>query len=178
MRIFGALIGIAALALTGCGANADGAGVSHAESAAPPTMELTGRVVDEAQILSPAFETALTGKLKQLEERTLVQLVVATTPDLNGYAIADYCLDLAQAWGLGSAERDDGLLLLVAPNDRKVRIEVGLGLEESVKDEEAAQIIREAILPSFRERDYETGIDAGVDGLIEEVTPYELKQAA
>lgn len=178
MRGFGALIGIAALALSGCGARADGARAIPTEETASPTLELTGRVVDEAEILSAEFETKLTDKLEELEERTLVQLVVATTPDLNGYSIEDYSLALAQSWGLGSSERNDGLLLLVAPDERKVRIEVGYGLEASVKDEEAGQIIREAILPSFRTGDYEAGVDAGVDGLIDEVTPFELKKAA
>jgi len=183
VRSLAALIGIAALALTGCEAVLDSAGASEAETTdagatGPPAMELTGRVVDEADILSAEFETALTGKLKELEERTLVQLVVATTPDLKGYDIADYSLNLARAWGIGSAECNDGLLLLVAPNERKVRIEVGYGLEASVRDEEAGEIIREAVLPSFRAGDYEAGVDAGVDGLIYEVTPYDLKKAA
>ncbi|UAB79807.1 TPM domain-containing protein [Erythrobacter sp. SCSIO 43205] len=169
---------MAALALAACSASVESAPAGDEAVGASPALELTGRVVDAADILSPDYETALTDKLEELEERTLVQLVVATTPDLKGHEIEDYSFDLANAWGLGSAERKDGLLLLVAPNERKVRIEVGLGLEASVKDEEAAHIIRTAILPSFRDSDYEAGIDAGVDGLIAEVTPYELKEAA
>ncbi|NQZ48432.1 MAG: TPM domain-containing protein, partial [Erythrobacter sp.] len=81
-------------------------------------------------------------------------------------------------WGLGSAERDDGLLLLVAPTERRVRIEVGYGLEASVRDEEASFIIQNEILPHFRSGEYEIGITAAVDALIREVTPYELKEAA
>ena len=92
--------------------------------------------------------------------------------------MAEYSVDLGRSWGIGDADRDDGLLLVVAPNERKVRIEVGYGLEASVRDEEAAEIIQEAILPSFRQGDYETGIRQGVDQLIVEVTPYELKEAA
>ncbi|MEL6486322.1 MAG: TPM domain-containing protein, partial [Pseudomonadota bacterium] len=98
--------------------------------------------------------------------------------DLTGKDIAAYSLDLANSWGIGSEERDDGLLLLVAPNERQVRIEVGYGLEASVKDEEAAEIIANQIIPHFRESDYEGGIEAGVGALIDEVTPFELKEAA
>lgn len=143
-----------------------------------PALELTGRVVDAANILSPGFEQGLTARLAQLEEETLVQLVVATTPDLGGGAIADYSLDLSNTWGLGDAERNDGLLLLVAPNERQVRIEVGFGLEASVRDEEAAIIIRNDILPHFRKGDFERGISSGVEGLVQEVTPSAVKKAA
>ena len=160
-----------ALLLSAC-AQANGADKSA------PAIELTGRVVDAADILSEQFEDELTARLAQLETETKVQLVVATTPDLKGYDIADYSFELANLWGIGSKERDDGLLVLVAPNERKVRIAVGLGLEASVKDEEAAEIIREAIIPAFRKSDYETGVSQGVDRLIDEVTPIELKEAA
>lgn len=162
----------AVLLVTGCSAGAE-------EPAAPEAaLELTGRVVDAADILSDPFETEMTDRLEQLEGDTGVQLVIATTPGLDGRDIADYSLDLARAWGLGDAERDDGLLLLVAPNDRKVRIDVGYGLEASVKDEEAARILQSSVLPRFREGDYEAGIAGGVDGLVREVTPYQTKEAA
>lgn len=143
-----------------------------------PALELTGQVVDAAGLFDAQFEHDLVRKLGQLEEDTSVQFVVATTPDLKGQDIATYSLELANAWGIGSIERDDGLMLLVAPNERRIRIEVGRGLEASVKDEEAGKIIREDILPHFREGDFTTGISAGVDSLIREVTPYELKEAA
>lgn len=146
--------------------------------ASTPALELTGRVVDAADLFDAQYEDDLTRKLGRLERDTQVQLVVATTPDLDGQDIAAYSLDLARAWGLGSVERDDGLLLLVAPNDRQVRIEVGRGLEASVKDEEAGFIISDDILPHFREGDFKSGVAAGVDRLIEEVTPHELKEAA
>ncbi|MDJ0642188.1 MAG: TPM domain-containing protein [Erythrobacter sp.] len=165
------LIGCAALLASGCAADAE-------ETAIEPALELTGRVVDAAEILSPASESEITTTLRKLEDDTGVQLVVATTPDLKGYEIAAYSYDLATAWGLGSAERHDGLLMLVAPNERQIRIEVGRGLEASVKDEEAAFIIHDDILPHFREGDFEKGVAAGVDRLVDEVTPYELKEAA
>ena len=161
----------ALLLLDGCEANTQ---------PTPPVaaLELTGRVVDAADLFEPGFEAMLTQKLASLEEETLVQLVVATTPDLKGSDIADYSRDLGNAWGIGDARRNDGLLLVIAPSERKVRIEVGLGLEELVKDEEASAIIQDSILPHFREGDYQAGVNAGVDGLIREVTPAQLKEAA
>jgi uncharacterized protein len=143
-----------------------------------PSLELTGRVVDAANVLSEGYEQEMTDRLAQLETETRVQLVVATTPSLRGASIESYSLNLANGWGIGSEERDDGLLLLVAPNDRRVRIEVGRGLEASVKDEEAADIIENAIIPSFEKSDYEEGISNGVGRLIEEVSPVQLKEAA
>jgi len=148
------------------------------ETKAVPALELTGRVVDGADILSQATESRLVSRLAALETSTGVQLVVATTPSLGGYLIEDYSLDLANAWGVGSAERDDGLLVLVAPNERKVRIEVGYGLEASVKDEEAALIIEQHILPHLRKGDYDLGIISAVDSLAEEVTPVTFEEAA
>lgn len=165
------LIGCAALLSAGCAAEAE-------EPATQPALELTGRVVDAADILSPAFEAEMTTTLEQLEDDTGVQLVVATTPDLKGQEIEVYSFNLAVAWGIGSSERDDGLLMLVAPNDRQIRIEVGKGLEASVKDEEAGFIIHDDIIPQFQKGDFEAGIAAGVGRLIEEVTPYEFKKAA
>ncbi len=145
---------------------------------AQPALDLTGRVVDTAQILTPDFEKSMTATLSKLEADTQVQLIVATTPDLLGEDIAAYSLRLANIWGIGSEERDDGLMMLVAPNEQRVRIEVGYGLEASVKDEEAAEIIATQMIPRFRENDFEGGIAAGVDQLIEEVTPFKMKEAA
>ncbi|MEP3110679.1 MAG: TPM domain-containing protein [Erythrobacter sp.] len=134
--------------------------------------------MDAAEILTPQFEDQLTTRLAELEAETKVQLVVAATPDLKGHDISDYSFELANAWGIGSKERNDGLMVLVAPKERKVRIEVGLGLEASVKDEEAAKIVEEAIIPAFQNGDFEKGISRGVDRLIIEVSPAQLKEAA
>lgn len=161
---------LTALLLAGCAAQ----GTTDAE----PALELTSRVVDEADILSVSFEREMTGRLETLEKDTQVQMVIVTSPDLGGDDIADYTRDLANAWGIGDAERDDGLVLLVAPNERKVRIEVGYGLEASVTNEEAGEIIQTLILPRFRTGDFEIGVDAGVESLIQEVTPVEMKEAA
>ena len=135
-------------------------------AAQPQFPELTGRVVDNADILTPEAEAALTAKLAALETQTQRQLVVATVPDLQGYDISDYGYQLGRAWGLGDVERNDGALLLVAPNDRKVRIEVGYGLEGYLTDALSALIIQNAILPRFRENDYPGGIMAGTDAII------------
>ncbi len=153
-------------------------GCANEEVVTPPALELTGRVVDAADILDEQFEQDLTERLALLEQDTDVQLVVVTTPDLMGQMIDVYSLELANNWGIGDAERNDGLMILVAPNERKVRIEVGLGLEDIIKDEEAAEIIQTGVLPNFRAGDFAGGIAKGVDGLIAEVTPVELKEAA
>lgn len=128
--------------------------------------KLTGRVVDQANLLDPAQEAALTSKLASLENQSQRQFVVATISDLEGYDDSDYGYRLGRAWGIGDKERNDGLLLLVAPNDRKVRIEVGYGLEGIMTDALSHRIIQDKILPAFRSNDYAGGINAGVDSVI------------
>ena len=102
--------------------------------AAPEFPALSGRVVDEAGLLTPAQTQSLTQALAAAEQNTSNQLVVVTLPDLQGYDIADYGYQLGREWGIGSKENDNGVLLIVAPNDRKVRIEVGYGLEGVLTD--------------------------------------------
>lgn len=131
--------------------------------------ELTGRVVDQADIIPPEVEAQLTAKLEALETQTQRQLVVATIPDLGGYDIADYGYQLGRAWGLGDAERNDGALLIVAPSERKVRIEVGYGLEPTLTDGLSAIIVQQQILPRFRDGDYPGGIVAGTDAIISQL---------
>ncbi len=135
-------------------------------AAQPQFPELTGRVVDNADLLTPEAEAALTAKLEALETQSQRQLVVATIPDLQGYDISDYGYQLGRAWGLGDATRNDGALLLVAPNDRKVRIEVGYGLEGYLTDALSSLIIQNQILPRFRDGDFPGGIEAGTDAII------------
>lgn len=125
--------------------------------------KLTGRVVDAANLLDPAQESALDQKLATLETQSGRQLVVATIPDLQGYDIADYGYRLGRDWGIGAKDKDDGALLIVAPNDRKLRIEVGYGLEGILTDALSSRIIRNAITPRFKAGDYAGGINAGVD---------------
>lgn len=127
---------------------------------------LSGRVVDAADLLQPAQEAALDAKLAGLEQATSRQLVVATIPSLEGYDIADYGYRLGRHWQIGQSEANNGAILIVAPNDRRMRIEVGYGLEGVLTDALSSQIIRDVITPRFRENDYPGGIDAGVDAII------------
>lgn len=131
-----------------------------------PSLELTGRVVDAADLLDDATEERITAKLEEAERDYGPQLVVATTPSLNGQSISDYTIDLARSWGIGHKARNDGLVLLVAPVERRVRIEVGYGLEGTITDEFAADVLNKDVLPAFREDQMAKGIEAGVDRLI------------
>ncbi|HSG33338.1 MAG TPA: TPM domain-containing protein [Sphingomonadaceae bacterium] len=135
-------------------------------AAQPQFPELTGRVVDAANIIPDDTEAQLAAKLEALETQSQRQLVVATVPDLQGYEISDYGYQLGRHWGLGDAERNDGIMLLVAPNERKVRIEVGYGLEPIVTDGLSHLIINQQIVPRFKEGDMPGGIVAGTDALI------------
>jgi uncharacterized protein len=138
--------------------------------AAPKFPALSGRVVDEANILSPQVEQDLTAKLKTLEDSTGRQLVVATVPTLQGYEIEDYGYQLGRTWALGSKDKDDGAILLVAPNDRKVRIEVGYGLEPVLTDALSSVIIQSAIIPKFKAGDMEAGVVAGTDEILAQLS--------
>lgn len=142
--------------------------------------KLTGRVVDDAALLSPGQEQALTDKLASLEKQSGRQLVVATLPDLQGYDISDYGYQLGRAWGIGSKDKNDGALLIVAPHERKVRIEAGYGLEGIMTDALSSQIIRNEITPRFKAGDMPGGIDAGVDAIGKLLTlpPEEAKALA
>lgn len=126
----------------------------------------TGRVVDEAALLSPQQEQGLTDKLAGLERQSGRQLVVVTLPSLQDYDIADYGYRLLRHWGIGDKQRNDGALLIVAPSERKVRVEVGYGLEGILTDALSSQIIRNNVTPRFRAGDMPGGIEAGADALI------------
>ena len=126
-----------------------------------------GRVVDDAQILPDEAEQRLEARLVEVERDLGPQFVVVTVPDLQGYPIEEYSINLARRWGIGHRDRNDGLRLLVAPNERKVRIEVGLGLERRVTDPYAAKVIQEQILPAFRAGRYPDGIERGAAALID-----------
>jgi uncharacterized protein len=136
----------------------------------PQFPALTGRVVDQADIIPAADEAALTAKLEALETRTTDQVVVATVPSLQGYAIEEFGYKLGRHWQIGQKSANNGLILLVAPNDRKVRIEVGYGLEGVMTDAYSTRIIQQDILPRFRDSDFPGGINAGVDRIVEQLT--------
>ncbi len=138
--------------------------------AAQTFPQLTGQVVDAANIIPPEMEAGLTAKLAGLEQQSQRQLVVATLPDLQGYDIADYGYRLGRHWGIGDKERNDGALLIVAPNERKVRIEVGYGLEPVLTDGMSSLIINQAIIPHFKQGDMPAGIEAGTDAIIRQLT--------
>ena len=148
--------------------------------AQPQFPQLSGRVVDAANIIPPDQEAALDAKLAALETQSQRQLVVATIPDLQGYEISDYGYQLGRAWGLGNKERNDGAILLVAPNERKVRIEVGYGLEPVLTDALSSQIIAQDIVPRFKANDYPGGIVAGVDRIVTilQLPPEEAQKVA
>lgn len=133
--------------------------------AAPTFPPITGQIVDNAGLLSAEDRMAIEAELKALEAQSTDQLVVVTVPSLDGYDIADYGYQLGRHWGIGQAGKDNGVLLIVAPNERKVRIEVGRGLEPVVTDLMSKIIIENAILPEFRRGDFGAGIRAGVRDL-------------
>jgi uncharacterized membrane protein YgcG len=128
--------------------------------------KLTGRVVDEARLLSEDDERELTTNLKALEDKNTDQVVVVTLPSLQGYSIEEYGRRLGNYWGVGTREKHNGVLLLVAPNEHKVRIEVGTGLEPVLTDSVAKKIIDENIVPRFREGNFPAGIRDGVNAIL------------
>lgn len=138
--------------------------------AAPSFPSLTGRVVDGANILSPQIEAELTAKLAALEAATRRQLVVATLADLQGYEIEEYGYQLGRAWAIGREGVNDGALLLVAPAERKVRVEIGYGLEGVLTDALSNVILQTKVLPRFKDGDMPGGVVAGTDALIEQLS--------
>ena len=139
--------------------------IGPAAAAEPNYPQLTGRIVDDADLLSAADIAELDADLKALEDKSSDQVVVVTLPSLQGYSIEDFGYQLGRHWGIGTKEKDNGVLLIVAPNERKVRIEVGRGLEPLLTDAMSNVIITGAILPRFRTGDYAGGIKEGVKGI-------------
>lgn len=131
---------------------------------------LSGRVVDAAGLLTPDARAALEAKLKAHEDKTSDQVVVATVRSLDGLTIEDYGNRLFRQWKLGQADKNNGALLLVAPNERKVRIEVGYGLEGALTDALSKVIITTAVAPQFQKGNFAGGIDAGVDAMLSILT--------
>ena len=131
-----------------------------------PVPALSGRVVDQAGILNSAEESRLTAKLKDLEDKTSIQLMVVTLSSLRGSPIEDWGLALGRSWGIGQKGKDNGALLIVAPNNRELRIEVGYGLEGTLPDATADAIIRNVIVPRFKNGNMAGGISDGVDAII------------
>jgi uncharacterized protein len=154
--------------------------VCAAPAAGQTFPPLTGRVVDNANLLDPAQETALASKLAGVEQRTGRQFVVATIPSLEGRTIEDYGYRLGRTWKIGDEAKDDGVLLIVAPNEKKVRIETGYGARVFLTDAVSSVIIRNSILPRFKEGNFPAGIEAGADQIIKmlELPPAEAARRA
>lgn len=125
-----------------------------------------GWVTDRAKLLSEADERALEARLEAWKQTTGHQISVLTIPSLDGESLEDATLAVARAWGIGSGERSDGALLFVAQADRKMRIEVGDGLEGALTDSVSGRIIRDVIAPQFRSKKFSAGIRAGVEAMI------------
>jgi uncharacterized protein len=132
----------------------------------PDFPALSGRIVDAAGIMPPDRRSAIEAVIAAHEAKTTDQIVVATLPSLQGYAIEDFSNRLFRAWRLGQDKTNNGVLLLVAPNERKVRIEVGYGLEGALTDALSRVVIATAITPKFRSGDFAGGIEAGVDAIV------------
>ena len=141
-------------------------GFAQAQSQ-PAIPELWGmRVHDEAKVLSTGFISQLENQLKTFEDSTTNQVVVLVIQTLDGYPLESYGIQVAEKWELGTAKNDNGVLLLIVIQDRKIRIEVGKGLEGILTDAATSRIIRNEIAPAFRRQDYEAGIQAGIDAIL------------
>ncbi len=131
---------------------------------------LTGRIVDQANVIPAATRSAIEQKLVDLEQKSGIQLVVATVTSLDGQEIEPYANALFRSWKLGEKAKNNGVLLLVAPNEKRVRIEVGYGLEGTLTDALSKVIITNAIAPRFKAGDFGDGISRGVDDIITVLT--------
>lgn len=175
MRLLASLLlALAVPALAGCGSDDQAA----ASEQIAPGLQLTGRVVDAADILDAATEARITHQLEAIEAEIGPQVVVVSTADLGGHDIADYAMALGNRWGVGDRERKDGLLLVIAPNERKVRIDLGTGLQGTLSDALCADIIENDIIPSFAQRNFAEGALNGVARLDYELRSRLQKQAA
>jgi uncharacterized protein len=139
-------------------------------AATPNFPALTGRVVDQANVLSPDVRSSLEAKLKALEDKSGIQLVVATVPSLDGLEIEPYANQLFRAWRLGETKKNNGALFLVAPKEHRARIEVGYGLEGTLTDATSKLIIVNAAAPRFKAGDFNGGVSRAVDDIITVLT--------
>src|SRR6516164_3480446 len=131
---------------------------------------LTGRIVDQANVIPADTRSAIEPKLAELEDKSGIQLVVATVTSLDGQEIEPYANDLFRSWKLGEKTKNNGVLLLVAPKERRVRIEVGYGLEGTLTDALSKVIIANAMAPRLKAGNYSGGISRGVDDIITVLT--------
>ena len=141
--------------------------LGRASASALDFPALTGRVVDQADVIVPVVRSDIEAKSKDLEEKSGTQLVVAKVKSLQGSDIETYANELFRTWKLGQAQKNNGVLLLVAPNEHKVRIEVGYGLEGTLTDALSSMIISAVIIPRFKTGDFSGGIERGVGGILD-----------
>ena len=137
---------------------------------------LTGRVNDNAQILSETTRQSLSKILKNHEDHTSNQIAILTVPTIDGENIEEYAVDVFEAWKLGQKNNDNGILIVVVPNDRRMRIEVGYGLEATLTDAMAGRIIQFVMTPKFKNGDYDGGISDGVRVVIDLLEGGELPE--
>ena len=160
------------LAVSGCSAKADEP--EQSQEPIHPIANLpdrpAGPVLDEADIQLPAEQGRHDQRLRELHERTGNALVVVSVKSLGGESIENYSYNLFNTWGIGDSKTMQGLLLLVAPTERKVRIEVGCGLETTISNVIAGRVIRDEITPLYAKGDLPGGTVAGVDALVERLT--------
>ncbi len=149
--------------------------LSQAEVNFPP---LSGRVVDQAGLLDAATEARLSQQLAAHEQASSEQVVVVTVSNLQGLPIEDFGYQLGRHWGIGQKGKDNGVLLLVARDERKVRIEVGYGLEGTLTDAQSSLIIQQQLLPAFKRGAYAEGISAGVSAILQVLGGQPLQAAA
>lgn len=135
-----------------------------------------GYVNDFAGLFSPTFVEQLEADLSNFEEQTRAEVAVVTIEALNDYSVEEYAVRLFEEWQIGKKEKDNGLLLLIAKNERKIRIEVGYGLEPVVTDARAGRIIREKITPNFKQEEYEQGVSQAVEAIKEYIEQGEPPQ--
>jgi uncharacterized protein len=135
-------------------------------AAEPKFPALTGRVVDDAHIFSASTQSELTSMLARHEQATGQQVVVVTLPSLQGYSIEEFGYQLGRDWGIGQKDKNTGVLLIVAPKEHKVRIEVGYGLEGQLTDAQSRVIIERDITPQFKRGDFNAGVLAGTTTIL------------
>jgi uncharacterized protein len=147
-----------------------GAALACGAALAADVPYLTGRVVDNAEIVSAEAERRITARLKEHEARTTNQIAVLTVPTLDGESVEEFAVKVFEGWKLGQKGKDNGVLVVVAARERRMRIEVGYGLEGTLTDAHASRIIRDAMTPRFRSGDFDGGVEAGVAAIIARLT--------
>ena len=128
--------------------------------------KLEGRIIDQVNLLSPAIKNDINSILKDHEKRKTNQIVVVILDSLHGYEIEDYSYQLGRYWGIGEKEKNNGVLLVISMAEKKIRIEVGYGLEGALTDKISHEIINYTIMPNFKAKQYELGVLKAVNEII------------